>query len=105
MDRMNASAKSAMESSVNHDMAFFEYGHFEFEDPRASYVLLPVYLFNCKYAGKHYRYAVNGQTGEIVGEVPTGKKESMTCFLKKMVKSTVVAAAVLGAICAVAFVL
>ena len=38
-----------------------------------------------------------------VGEVPTGKKESALCFLKKMVKSTVVAAAVTGAICAVAF--
>ena len=44
MDRMNASAKSAMKSSVNHDMAFFEDGHFEFEDPRASYVLLVAHI-------------------------------------------------------------
>lgn len=45
-------------------------------DPSVKYVLLPVYLFNVKYGGKLYRYAMNGQTGKLVGELPidNGKK-------------------------------
>lgn len=35
-----------------------------------NYVFLPVYVLNCEYKGKKYRYAINGQTGKVVGEVP-----------------------------------
>ncbi|MDO4502056.1 MAG: hypothetical protein Q4D06_02630 [Coriobacteriia bacterium] len=62
----------------------------------ASYVLLPVYLFNCKYMGKMYRYAVNGQTGKIVGEVPIGKRESLMAFLKPALLWTAVGAVALS---------
>ena len=35
-----------------------------------EYVLLPVYMVNVKYNGKFYTFAMNGQTGEFVGNVP-----------------------------------
>ena len=35
-----------------------------------EYVLLPVYMVNVKYNGKYYTFAMNGQTGEFVGNVP-----------------------------------
>ncbi len=38
-----------------------------------KYVLFPVYLINDTYMGKKYTYAVNGQTGKIVGELPSSK--------------------------------
>lgn len=44
-------------------------------DPAVKYVLLPVYLLNCTYKGRKYRYAINGQTGKIVGELPISKKK------------------------------
>lgn len=49
---------------------------------RASvkYVLLPVYLLNCTYEGKNYRYAINGQTGKVVGELPISKSRSFAWF-------------------------
>ena len=40
----------------------------------AHYALLPVYVFSIAYGGKKYDYAVNGQTGKIVGELPFSKK-------------------------------
>ena len=40
----------------------------------AHYALLPVYVFSIMYGGKKYEYAVNGQTGKIVGELPFSKK-------------------------------
>lgn len=90
--RMGNSAESAMESTVEHSNVTLLSSDFKVEDPAVSYVLLPVYLFNCEYQGKHYRYAVNGQSGKIVGEVPICKKKSFFCFLKGLVGTTVVAA-------------
>lgn len=41
--------------------------------PSVRYVMLPVYLLNLSYMGKSYRFAVNGQTGKVVGELPISK--------------------------------
>ena len=35
-----------------------------------SYVLLPVLMLNVNYRGKNYTFAMNGQTGKIVGNIP-----------------------------------
>ena len=40
---------------------------------RQDYVMYPVWLLNVKYAGKIYSFAMNGQTGKFVGELPTDK--------------------------------
>ncbi len=50
-------------------------------DGKATYVLLPVWLFNTEYEDKKYRYAVNGQTGKVVGELPISKGKSVRAFL------------------------
>lgn len=39
------------------------------------YVLLPVYMVNVKYEGKYYTFAMNGQTGKFVGNIPLNKKK------------------------------
>jgi len=46
---------------------------------RARYILLPVYMFNVSYNNRRYSFAVNGQTGKVVGELPidAGKKKSL----------------------------
>ena len=48
---------------------------------KPRYVLLPVYQFDTEYKGKTYHYAVNGQTGKVVGEVPTDKGRKARFFL------------------------
>ena len=45
-----------------------------------KYVLLPVYHFKLKYGGTDYQFAVNGQTGKIIGTLPVGKKEKQRYF-------------------------
>ena len=44
--------------------------------------LLPVWLMNIKYKENLYRYAVNGQTGKVVGEIPISVKKRNFYFLK-----------------------
>ncbi len=38
-----------------------------------KYALLPVWMLNTKYNGKMYQFAINGQTGQIAGELPVDK--------------------------------
>ena len=38
-----------------------------------DYALLPVWILNYKYQGKNYTFALNGQTGKIVGNRPIAK--------------------------------
>ncbi len=40
---------------------------------KAKYVLYPVWLLNTKHLGKTYTFAMNGQTGKFIGNVPVSK--------------------------------
>lgn len=37
---------------------------------RASYALYPVWILNTTYKGEHFKFAVNGQTGKMAGDMP-----------------------------------
>lgn len=47
----------------------------EMKNGRRSYVLYPVWLLNTRYGGRTYTFAMNGQTGRFVGEVPVDEKK------------------------------
>ena len=46
------------------------------KETKKEYVLLPVYMVNVKYNGKMYPFAMNGQTGEFIGDIPVDKKKA-----------------------------
>lgn len=50
-------------------------------DASVKYVLLPVYLLNCNYKGQKYQYAVNGQTGKVVGKLPVDNGKAFRWFM------------------------
>ncbi|MBR5381464.1 MAG: hypothetical protein IK136_02470 [Oscillospiraceae bacterium] len=52
---------------------------------KVRYALLPVYLLNCEYGGKKYQYAINGQTGKVVGELPESKIKKLAFFFGSFV--------------------
>ena len=52
-------------------------------DLQAKYLLFPVDLFDLLHGDKTYHFAVNGQTGKVVGEVPTDKLTSTLYFLSR----------------------
>ena len=53
---------------------------FNLSNTAVQYVLLPVYLLNLEFNKKKYRFAVNGQTGKVVGELPVSKALSRLYF-------------------------
>ncbi len=40
------------------------------EEGKINYAMLPVWILSTNYKGKIYRFAMNGQTGKFVGELP-----------------------------------
>ena len=96
--RMVNSAEEVMSESIPHASVTCTNKDLRLRSSSVDYVMLPVYLFNCEYAGKSFRYAVNGQTGKVVGEVPTGKRESRIAFLKAAAITFVVGAVIAAAV-------
>lgn len=47
--------------------------HISLSNSKAKYALYPVWLLTTKYAGEQYLFAVNGQNGKIVGNMPVDK--------------------------------
>lgn len=54
----------------------------EAKKTKIEYALLPVWMVNVKYQDKFYLFAMNGQTGEFIGDIPLDKP--------KVVKYTII---------------
>ena len=71
-------------------------------DFNIRYCLLPVWFMTVEFDGRQYQFAVNGQTGEASGQVPTtsavDKMESFVRFTRSNMKWVPIAAAVLLAV-------
>ncbi|MFZ5354077.1 MAG: hypothetical protein ACOZCL_15340 [Bacillota bacterium] len=50
------------------------------DSSKASYALLPVWMFTYSFEGKIYIYAMNGQTGKIAGSLPISKSRALAWF-------------------------
>lgn len=46
-----------------------------------AYVLLPVWMLNIKYKDKIYTFAMNGQTGKLIGNIPIDIKKAIILWL------------------------
>lgn len=54
--------------------------HTEFSSDQQTYMLLPVWMLMSKYQDKEYLFAMNGQTGKIVGELPVSSGQAWKWF-------------------------
>lgn len=55
-----------------------------------QYVLLPVWMLNIKYKDKIHLFAMNGQTGKMVGNIPIDKKKMILTWIGSFVGVTLV---------------
>lgn len=77
--RAHNRAKKSLENALSQTVSGYHTVHMErctarLENPKAKYVLCPVWLLTSSYEGKTYLFAVNGQTGKIAGNMPLNKK-------------------------------
>lgn len=73
-------AYDAIIQTVKHDRAECEYDNGNIEFSGADYALLPTWLLYCTYNNKRYLFAMNGQTGKFIGNLPIDWKKAGAIF-------------------------
>lgn len=101
--RANARIKATTESTFAGTVDGFsgvvpESSKVSFSDGKVRYSMLPVWMLHIAYEGQNYAYAINGQTGKVVGSFPVSKKKRNLYFLKAFGIGVAVMAAVLALI-------
>lgn len=78
VERMNSSALSVADGNAGGGYSGMtrKSNSLKPENVETKYVLLPVYTFCVNHDGKNYRFAMNGETGKVVGDIPTDKKRA-----------------------------
>lgn len=59
-----------------------------------AYVLLPVWMVNVKYKGNMHIFAMNGQTGEFIGDIPLDKNKAVIYTIVTFIASFIVLLAI-----------
>ena len=60
------------------------------DNKKTEYVLLPVWMLNIKYNDKLHLFAMNGQTGKMVGNVPIDNKKRVLASIGAFLGSTAI---------------
>ena len=69
--RIKTSTEQAFRSTVQgYTTVMAENSNIRLNNGKAKYALYPVWILNTTYEGKKYTFAMNGQTGKFVGDLP-----------------------------------
>jgi DNA-directed RNA polymerase subunit RPC12/RpoP len=76
--RVETRVKSGMEERAKSQFSGYQGMHLthqtnDITERTATYAMLPVWLLNVNHNGQKYTFAVNGQTGKVVGKLPIDK--------------------------------
>ena len=72
--RAQQTALDAMRASVGmYDSCNVKSHSFAMHRGKVHYALLPVWMLSTRWRGKDYLFAMNGQTGKLVGDLPMSK--------------------------------
>lgn len=73
-ERIKQSTADAFAATVEgYDSVIPEATGIRLHNGKAKYALCPVWILNTKWNGKKYTFAMNGQTGKLVGDLPLDK--------------------------------
>ena len=90
-ERIRNSTQSAFRSTTTaFDSVMLEHSAIRLKEGTAHYALLPVWLLVTTYQGQKYTFAMNGQTGRIVGDLPSENSEVVKNFAVRSVQTAAV---------------
>ena len=97
-ERARSTARAAIISSAGFANARPVREDLDLRRGQVQYALMPVWMLSTRYEGKNYLFAMNGQTGKMVGDLPSSRKRWWEHFAKYAIPSTVVVSALLFAL-------
>ena len=73
-ERVKRSTEEAFAATASgYSTVIPEFSSVRLHEGKTRYALYPVWLLNTKWNGKNYTFAMNGQTGKLVGDLPLDK--------------------------------
>ena len=94
---MNTTVDTA-KSTVIHQTKTPTANNIQIEKTSDDHILLPVWMVNIDYNGKKYTFAMNGQTGELVGNIPIDKLKAFIIAISVFVICFIVTFLILGGV-------
>ena len=70
-NRCKDTLEDCLRRDIDHSVVVKESFDARIDKKEAHYALLPVWMLTTKWRDKNYLFAMNGQTGKFVGELPT----------------------------------
>lgn len=70
----NSTEQEFSRTTIGYSSVIPATSHVRYPDKKVKYALYPVWLLNTSWNGKNYLFAMNGQTGKFVGDLPLDKK-------------------------------
>lgn len=81
-DRIKSSCEETLkETVIGFDSVYTESSSVQTSNGVAKYALYPVWIMNTAYKGEKLTFAMNGQTGKLVGNIPVSKVKLAGLFL------------------------
>lgn len=77
----NSTEKKFLSTVTGYDSVSPENTDIDLENGKAKYALYPVWLLNTTWNGEKYTFAMNGQTGKFVGNLPVDKGAAIGWFI------------------------
>ncbi|MBQ8947132.1 MAG: hypothetical protein IJ058_10005 [Lachnospiraceae bacterium] len=69
-ERVQSTISSETRRTIRHDKIEDSNEQFRYENEKTDYALLPVWMLTTKWNDKTYKFAMNGQTGKMIGDLP-----------------------------------
>ena len=89
-DRIKKSTEDAFAATaLGYTSVIPEFSSVRLQQGQTRYALYPVWLLNTKWNGKQYTFAMNGQTGKLVGDLPMDQAAYKTWFAGIMAAASV----------------
>ena len=80
-ERAEATAADLMDRTVSgYSSCVPERRQIHIRRGRVSYALLPVWMLSTRWNGKSYLFAMNGQTGKLIGDLPVSRGRALAWF-------------------------
>ena len=80
-DRISSSAEAAFRATVSgYSSVKPTYSKIQLKESNVRYALMPVWLLSTSWKNENYLFAMNGQTGKFVGDLPVDKSMARKWF-------------------------
>lgn len=78
---LNSTKQEMLNSMHGYSTKTIKKNDLESKELSVEYALLPVWMVNVKYKDKYYLFAMNGESGKFIGNIPIDKKRTIIAII------------------------